>query len=111
MSYHSSLGKYIPCGKRKDILRLEEDMSDLPREISQRKNGKMDQLVLTSHEVSKVYVPSLKSKKGGTILSEKKKRIIDIGKLGINHSTSIGNVLLVDGSKHNMLSISQSCDS
>ena len=39
-----------------------------------------------------------------------KGKIIDIGNIGITPSKYIKNILLVDGLKHNLLSISQFCD-
>ena len=39
-----------------------------------------------------------------------KKKIIGIGNIGITLSTCIENMLLVDGLKYNLLSISQLCD-
>ena len=39
-----------------------------------------------------------------------KGRILGVGKIGTNSSTSIENVLLVEGLKHNLLSVSQLCD-
>ena len=39
-----------------------------------------------------------------------KGKILRIGKIGMNPSTSIENVLLVDGLKHSLLSVSQLCD-
>ena len=39
-----------------------------------------------------------------------KGRIIGYGSIGNNSSSLIENVLLVDGLKHNLLSISQLCD-
>jgi len=36
--------------------------------------------------------------------------IVEIGKIGESFSHSIDNVYLVDGSKHNLLSVSQLCD-
>ena len=39
-----------------------------------------------------------------------KGKILGIGKIGTNPSTSIENVLLVDGLKHSLLSVSQLCD-
>ena len=50
---------------------------------------------------------------GGTITfrGNKKGRIIDIGKIGIHPYPSIDIILFVEGLKHNLLSISQLCDS
>ena len=39
-----------------------------------------------------------------------KGKILGIGKIGTHSSTSTENVLLVDGLKHNLLSVSQLCD-
>ena len=39
-----------------------------------------------------------------------KGKILGIRKIGTNPSTSIENVLLVDGLKHSLLSVSQLCD-
>ena len=39
-----------------------------------------------------------------------KGKILGVGKIGTNPSTSIENVLLVDGLKHSLLSVSQLCD-
>jgi len=39
-----------------------------------------------------------------------KGKILGVGKIGMNPSTSIENVLLVDGLKHSLLSVSQLCD-
>ena len=39
-----------------------------------------------------------------------KVKIIREGKIGKAHNTTIDNVLLVDGLKHNLISISQFCD-
>ena len=49
--------------------------------------------------------------RGSVIFSDNGKgKIIGIGKVHITPSNSISNVLLVDGLKHNLLSISQFCD-
>nr|KYP31363.1 hypothetical protein KK1_048379 [Cajanus cajan]KYP31364.1 hypothetical protein KK1_048380 [Cajanus cajan] len=37
-------------------------------------------------------------------------KILGIGKIGTNFSTSVENVLLVEGLKHSQLSVSQLCD-
>jgi len=39
-----------------------------------------------------------------------KGKIVGVGKIGTNPSTSIENVLLNDGLKHSLLSIHQLCD-
>ena len=54
----------------------------------------------------------LEAKNGGMVIfgDNSKKKIIGIGNIGITPSTCIENILLVDGLKHNLLSISQLCD-
>ena len=54
----------------------------------------------------------LTRRKGGyvTFGDNGKGRIIGNGSIGNNSSSLIENVLLVDGLKHNLLSISQLCD-
>ena len=54
----------------------------------------------------------LTPKDGGyvTFGDDKKGKIIGIGNIGKTKSSNIENVLLVDGLKHNLLSISQLCD-
>ena len=51
-------------------------------------------------------------KNGGMVTfgDNDKEKIIGIGNIGITLSTCIENILLVDGLKHNLLSISQLCD-
>jgi len=39
-----------------------------------------------------------------------KKKIVGVGKIGMNPSTSTENVLLIDSLKHNLLSIYQLCE-
>ncbi len=60
----------------------------------------------------KSHFISLKQKEGGTVSfgDNSKGTIIGIGRIGKENSSSIDNVLLVDGLKHNLLSISQLCD-
>ena len=55
---------------------------------------------------------SLKPKDGGfvTFDDNRKGKIIDIGNVGKEPSLIIKNILLVDGLKYNLLSISQLCD-
>ena len=55
---------------------------------------------------------TLKAKDGGMVTfgDNGKGKIIGIGNIGITSSTFINDVLLVDGLKHNLLSISQLCD-
>ena len=54
----------------------------------------------------------LKKKNGGyvTFRNNAKGKIISQGNIGNDISSLIENVLLVDGLKHNLLSISQFCD-
>jgi len=49
---------------------------------------------------------------GGTVTfgDDSKRKIIGIGNIKIGSSPLIENVILVDGLKHNLLSISQLCD-
>ena len=49
---------------------------------------------------------------GGTVTFEddSKEKIIGIGNIKIGSSPLIENIVLVDGLKHNLLSISQLCD-
>ena len=51
-------------------------------------------------------------KKGGKVTfgNNAKGKIVGIGQVGKKDSTYIKNVLLVDGLKHNLLSVSQLCD-
>ncbi|PKA48986.1 Retrovirus-related Pol polyprotein from transposon TNT 1-94 [Apostasia shenzhenica] len=55
---------------------------------------------------------TLKPRNGGlaTFGDDTKKRIIEIGKVGKDSTTSIDKVLLVDGLAYNLLSISQLCN-
>ena len=55
---------------------------------------------------------SLKPKDQGSVTfgDNGKGKIIGIGSIGKNSSTSIENILLVKELKHNLLSISQLCD-
>ena len=55
----------------------------------------------------------LKLKAGSSVTfgGNQKGKIVRIGKIGKHHFSSIDNVLLVEGLKHNLLSISQLCDS
>nr|KYP33831.1 hypothetical protein KK1_045291 [Cajanus cajan] len=55
----------------------------------------------------------LRTKKGGQVTfgGGQKGHIMGIGKIGINSSITINNVLYVKGLTHNPLSISQLCDS
>ena len=60
----------------------------------------------------KSFFTTLASKDGGSVTfgDNKKGKIIGIGSIGISPNPSIENVLLVDGLKHNLLSIIQLCD-
>jgi len=51
-------------------------------------------------------------KKGGHVTygDNNKGRILGVGKIGTNSSTSIENVLVVEGLQHSLLSVSQLCD-
>ena len=55
----------------------------------------------------------LQMKKGGQVTfgGNQKGKIAGVGKIGILPSASIDNVLFVEGLRHNLLSISQLCDS
>ena len=55
---------------------------------------------------------SLATYSGGTVTfgDNQKGNIIALGKVGKSSSHSIDNVFLIDGLKHNLLSISQFCD-
>ena len=55
---------------------------------------------------------TLDAKNGGMVTfgDNGKGKIIGIGNIGITPSKYIENILLVDGLKHNLLSISQFCD-
>jgi len=51
------------------------------------------------------------NKNGHVTYGDKNKgKILGVGKIGTNSSSSIENVLLVEGVKHNWLSVSQLCD-
>ena len=54
----------------------------------------------------------LEIKKGGKVIfgDNAKGKIIGIGQVCKKDSTYIKNILLVDGLKHNILSVSQLCD-
>ena len=72
------------------------------------------QWLLTSQYRRKVYVPMLDSPYYGGIVTyggNKKGRIIGMGTKSIHPHSSIDDVLFVEGLKHNLLSISQLCDS
>ena len=60
----------------------------------------------------KSYSITHKDKEGRVVTfnDNGKRHIIESGKICITPSTSIENILLVDGLKHNLLSISQLCD-
>ena len=54
----------------------------------------------------------LEKKNGGNVTfgDNAKGKVVGIGTIGKDSSTCIDNVLLVDGLKHNLLSVSQLCD-
>ena len=51
-------------------------------------------------------------KSGGSVIfgDNAKGKVIGIGTIGKDYSTYIDNMLLIDGLKHNLLSVSQLCD-
>jgi len=61
-------------------------------------------------DASKFTHISLKNSGHVTYGDNNKGRILGVEKIGTNSSTSIENVLLVDGLKHSLLSVSQLCD-
>ena len=61
-------------------------------------------------DASKFTHISPKKSRHVTYGDNNKGRILEVGKIGTNSSNSIENVLLVEGLKHNLLSISQLCD-
>ena len=61
-------------------------------------------------DASKFTHISPKKSKHVTYGDNNKGRILGVGKIGTNSSTSIENVLLVEGLKHSLLSVSQLCD-
>ena len=69
--------------------------------------------LLMAHDMRKVYVLMPARYHGGivTFKGNKKGKIIRVGKIGTHPYPSIDNALFVEGLKHNLLSISQLCDS
>jgi len=61
-------------------------------------------------DASKFIHISPKNSRHLTYGDKNKGRNLGVGKIGMNSSTSIENVLLVDGLKHSLLSVSQLCD-
>jgi len=61
-------------------------------------------------DASKFTYISPKKSEHVTYGDNNKGRILGVGKIGMNSSNSIENVLLVEGLKHNLLSVSQLCD-
>ena len=59
-----------------------------------------------------VFFSKLEKKNGGNVTfgDNAKGKVIGIGTIGKDSSTCIDNMLLVDGLKHNLLSVSQLCD-
>ena len=72
----------------------------------------LEQWLLKTYDWSESKFTFLTRRKGGyvTFGDNGKGRIIGHGSIGNNSSSLIENVLLVDGLKHNLLSISQLCD-
>ena len=65
-----------------------------------------------AHNRKSQLLHSLEMKKGGKVTfgDNTKGKIVGIGRVGKKDSTFIENVLLVEGLKHNLLSVSQLCD-
>ena len=63
-----------------------------------------------TRDVSKFTHISPKNSGHMTYGDNNKGKILEVGKIGMNQSTSIENGLLVDGLKHSLLSVSQLCD-
>ena len=61
-------------------------------------------------DASKFTHISPKKSRHATYGDNNKDRILGVGKIGTNSSNSIENVLLVEGLKHSLLSVSQLCD-
>jgi len=61
-------------------------------------------------DASKFIHISPKNSEHVTYEDNNKGKIVGVEKIGMNPSTSIKNVLLIDGLKHNLLSIYQLCD-
>ena len=67
-------------------------------------------LKIYDRRLVKVCLPYKEKRRIRTFGDNGKGRIIGHGSIGNNSSSLIENVLLVDGLKHNLLSISQLCD-
>ena len=63
-----------------------------------------------TRDASKFTHISPKNRGPVTYGDHNKGKILGVGKIGMNPSTSIENALLVDGLKHSFLSVSQLCD-
>ena len=63
-----------------------------------------------SGDASKFIHISPKNSVHVTYGDKNKGKILRVGKISMNPSTSIENVLLVDGLKHSLLSVGQLCD-
>jgi len=63
-----------------------------------------------TRDASKFIYISPKNSGHVTYGDNNKGKILGVGKIGMNPSTSIENVLLVDGLKHSLLSVRQLCD-
>ena len=61
-------------------------------------------------DASKLIHISPKNNEHVTYGGNNKGKIVGVGKIGTNPSTSTENVLLIDGLKHNLLSIYQLCE-
>ena len=62
--------------------------------------------------VDRKLFSKLEKKNGGSVTfgDNAKGKVIGIGTIGNHSSTCIQNVFLIDGLKHNILSVSQLCD-
>jgi len=71
------------------------------------------QWLLTTHDKKRCMFQCLTPYHGGIVTFgwNEKRRRIGVGKIGIHPYPSIDNVLFVEGLKHNLLSITQLCDS
>lgn len=94
--------RWVPKDK---IVSLVDMLDDLKETIVMV----LGQWLLTAYDGERSMFQSLRNKKGGsmTFKGNQRGKIIGVERIGINVSPSIDNVLLVDGLKHNFLSISQ----
>ena len=94
-------------------LMAHEDEDDICFQARSKKNHQYLDSGCSRHMMEdETQFTSLKSKDGGlvTFRDNSKGKIIEIGSINKNSSTSIENVLLVEGLKDNLLSISQLYD-